>query len=283
MVRELPIGAEVECDLSVPLSTEDQERLRELFRRHYLLLFRNQHLSPDEHRRVGLYLGPVPEDYEGEAGVMVIALDGLLGAAELSFHSDLSFAEQPHFGVSLYALEIEPEEATFTEFAHAIRAYRSLPDEMKHRLEGLEAQHVFPADTTGRSTSEQRQPDFPSATRPVVWPHHATGEPILYVNYQATVRIVGLPQDESDQLLEQLFAHLYSSAHRYSHPWRNGDLIFWDNRALQHARGDQSQVHKRNLQRLTLDDKTFMERFGDFIMRYSASLRDDPALTNLVN
>ncbi|MCU1397134.1 MAG: taurine dioxygenase [Acidimicrobiales bacterium] len=283
VVRELPIGVEVGGDLSAPLSDEDRQQLLALFRKHHLLLFRNQSLSPEQHRSVALALGPVPEDTPMETGVNQIALDGLLGTSELSFHSDLSFAERPHFGVSLHAIEIEPEEATSTEFVDAVRACRTLPDELRQQIVGLEAQHIFPADTTGRSTAAQRQPDFPTATRSVIWDHHATGEPILYVNYQATARIVGLPEPDSDALLEQLFAHLYAPANRYSHLWRTGDVIFWDNRALQHARGDQSKVVKRTLQRLTLDEQTFMEQFGDFITRYSATMREDPALTKLLS
>jgi taurine dioxygenase len=278
MVRELPIGAEVEADLSQPLSTAAQAELARLFDEHYLLLFRGQKLSPEEHRRVAEHLGPVPDDYDGEPGVVEIALDGILGAAELSFHSDLSYDAQPHFGVSLHALDIEPEEGTSTEFVHAVRAYHALPAGTKERLQNLDAMHAFPGTTTGRSLSDSWLAEVPCATHPVVWPHYRSGDPVLYVNFQATAKILGVPEADSADLLDELFSTLYSPANTYSHRWRTGDVIFWDNRALQHARGNQSSVRRRTLQRLTLDTMTFLERYQDFVTRFAQRLSEDPAV-----
>jgi taurine dioxygenase len=282
VIRQLPIGVEVAGDLSESLSDEAQADLARLFEQHYLLLFRGQRLSPDDHRRVALHLGPVPDDYQGEPGVVEIALDGILGAAELSFHSDLSYDAQPHFGVSLHALEIDPEESTSTEFVHAVRAYRSLTVETRERIHGFNAVHAFPGTTTGRSLPESWLAEVPTATHPVVWPHHRTSEPVLYVNFQATAKIVELSDAASAELLEELFTALYSPANAYSHRWRTGDVIFWDNRALQHARGDQSSVRRRTLQRLTLDTMTFLERYQEFVTRLADRLSEDPAVASTV-
>jgi taurine dioxygenase len=53
-----------------------------------------------------------------------------------------------------------------------------------------------------------------------------------------TARIEGLSDDESEALLEELFAHLYRPEAVFEHDWRQGDLVVWDNLAAQHARGN---------------------------------------------
>jgi taurine dioxygenase len=77
-----------------------------------------------------------------------------------------------------------------------------------------------------------------STTAAVGHRHPRTGRKILYVSQGMTKEIVGLPHGESEDLLEQLFAHLYSPPNVWQYEWRNGDLIIWDNLAVQHARSD---------------------------------------------
>jgi taurine dioxygenase len=60
---------------------------------------------------------------------------------------------------------------------------------------------------------------------------------MLYVSQQVTIEILGLSSEENEELLEELFAHLYVPEHVIQHDWRTGDLVVWDNRAVQHARG----------------------------------------------
>ena len=67
--------------------------------------------------------------------------------------------------------------------------------------------------------------------------HPRTGQTILYISQMNTSEIVELSHDESEELLELLFAHLYGPENTYEHDWRNGDLVAWDNQAIQHARG----------------------------------------------
>ena len=75
-----------------------------------------------------------------------------------------------------------------------------------------------------------------STTKPVGFQHPRTGRTILYVSQMMTSEIAGLPFDESEELLETLFSYLYDPAHSWQHDWRNGDLVLWDNLAVQHAR-----------------------------------------------
>ena len=89
------------------------------------------------------------------------------------------------------------------------------------------------------------------AHHPVVLTHPVTGDEVLYVNEMQTERINELEPEESDELIATLFAHLYSGEFTYEHRWRMGDLIVWDNVAVQHARREPSEG-PRTLQRVTL-------------------------------
>jgi alpha-ketoglutarate-dependent taurine dioxygenase len=76
----------------------------------------------------------------------------------------------------------------------------------------------------------------PSTVTPIERRHPRTGETILYICEQMTQEVVGVDPDESERLLEQLFLHMYDPANRLDHHWRRGDLVVWDNLAIQHAR-----------------------------------------------
>jgi alpha-ketoglutarate-dependent taurine dioxygenase len=75
-----------------------------------------------------------------------------------------------------------------------------------------------------------------SVTTLVGHTHPRTGRTLLYVSQMNTREIVELPHDESEELIEALSAHLYDPAHVFEHGWRQGDLVAWDNLAVQHAR-----------------------------------------------
>jgi alpha-ketoglutarate-dependent taurine dioxygenase len=83
-----------------------------------------------------------------------------------------------------------------------------------------------------------------------LWSHRTTGEPILAVWQQQTDALLPLPDDESTELLHALFAHLYRPEHVMVHRWQPGDLLLWDNHALQHARPDVGVDEPRTLRRV---------------------------------
>jgi taurine dioxygenase len=91
-----------------------------------------------------------------------------------------------------------------------------------------------------------------SVIREAVIPHYRTGEPILYVARASTARVVGLAQSESRALLDAVLRVLYDEAHILTHHWRTGDLVIWDNMALQHARPSLKSGVRRTLQRVMI-------------------------------
>ncbi len=243
-----PFGLEVRFDLSRGLSPQDGATLKDLFYKHKLLLFRGQTLTRDEQFGVLEHIGPVdrasPLDY-------VMPDDPVLGTRHLAFHSDMHFAPFPAEGVSLLALDVE-EQPTYTAFVDAADAWRRLPADVKQRLEGKRSVR---AATPGVYEDELPY-DLPegmhSMEREVVMVHPETGEPIVYVARCSTSRIVGLGREESSELLHRLYDTIYDEAHMLKHWWRDGDLLIWDNLALQHARPSIEGITRRKLQRVTI-------------------------------
>jgi alpha-ketoglutarate-dependent taurine dioxygenase len=155
----------------------------------------------------------------------------------LQFHSDTMWSDQPFEVLSLYGVEIEDPVAP-TMFVSTVEAWDTLPAQLRNRVEGLTALHtageVRRGDLTDVLVSTVHR--APSTSAPIGKCHPRTGRTILYACEQMTKEIVGLEADESERLLEQLFAHLYDPAKQWDHHWRKGDLVVWDNLAIQHAR-----------------------------------------------
>jgi taurine dioxygenase len=158
----------------------------------------------------------------------------------LLFHSDMMWSDHTFQVLSLYAVEVEQPVAP-TIFASGTKGWETLPDELRARAERLSAVQGHNEQERARAADD---PDvlvttFENAqtrTTPVGLSHPRTGNTVLYVSQQMTREIDGLAPDESEALLDDLFAHLYREGALYEHEWRNHDLVAWDNIAIQHAR-----------------------------------------------
>jgi len=258
-----PFGVEVELDVAQPLAPGVVDELKQLYDAHHLLMFRNQQLShPQQIDFVSHFGPPLLSQQDGVGYISNQPGQGGLGDVELAFHSDLAFNEEPFLGISLHAIDVENERSS-TRYVDSCQGYRSLPPGLKARLDGLHALHVMPSDLASHN-GEEVPNENPRAVHPLVMPHPRTGEPILYINLNQTARLVELEPEESAQLLQALFDHMYRPEHIYEHRWRMGDLVLWDNLATQHARGDVSNVGRRTLQRAVLARKGFFEQNPQF-------------------
>lgn len=259
--RALPtIGAQADIDLSRPLDPGGQQALRDLLFEHGLLVFRDQSLSDADQTRVLGYFGQVLVE---EGGHREIAVDGNLGACRLLFHSDLAFTREPFKLLSLYGIDVD-EGRTSTLFASGTRVLDRLPADLRRRLDGLQATTVIPPSQTQRAVQYETPAFFPQITQPAIIAHPVTGAPILFAFEMQTSRIEGLDPEDSEALLHELFGHLYAPENVYEHVWRNGDLVIWDNIALQHARPDQAATPRRRLRRVAVADKTFFQLCPQF-------------------
>ncbi len=235
-------------DLRHQLADATSDRLRELLWERGLLLFRGQDLDPDDQARlVGLFGTVAPMGSEGRMYSILTNVGSAqaTGESRLPFHSDLTYTPAPYDIISLAGMEVEGPAAP-TRFASTAAGYAALPDGLKARIDGLTNVHVhFHFDgldfvkTDLRALPEQAEyataDDFPRQSWPVVVRHRKTGVPTLFVS-QWFSHIEGLGEDESDRLLEDLFGYLYRPANVYEHEWSVGDVIVWDNLAIQHER-----------------------------------------------
>jgi alpha-ketoglutarate-dependent taurine dioxygenase len=142
--------------------------------------------------------------------------------------------------LSLYGVEVE-QPASPTIFASTVHAWKTLPDELGAKVDGLSAVQGHAEGERARAGDD---PDvlittfenLPTRITPIGYTHPRTGETLLYVSQQMTPSIVGLSPADSEALLEELFDHLYRPEFLYEHDWRTNDLVAWDNIAMQHAR-----------------------------------------------
>lgn len=265
------IGAEVRgIDLTDPLDTQTITAIEEAWAENIVLLFRGQELGLEEHTRFASYFGTVAKHFrpkeirnEGkELGPNVMLVSnvrengrpiGSIPDGEMMFHSDTPYVERPDKYTTLCALEI-PAEGGNTIFANCYLAANTLPDAVKERLSGRKAVHVFEYGAVTKTKKfNRKQGRF--WEQPVFRKHPVTGLTSLYVSELMTEEIVGLPKDESDQLLDFLFRHQRQQCFQYEHIWQKGDLLAWDNRCSIHARTDFSRSERRTLRRLTIEDE----------------------------
>src|SRR5262249_19293765 len=144
---------------------------------------------------------------------------GALPDGEMHFHTDQCHQERPAKASMLYALEV-PSTGGNTLFANAYKAYETLPEAVKRRIDGRKALNAYDYDRAATKRGTQLGDGVPCYAHPVVRTHPATGRKALYVNRLMTVRIEGMPQAESDELLDFLFDHQEQRRFVYEHVWR---------------------------------------------------------------
>lgn len=264
-VRELSpaFGAEISgLAPQAPLDPETCEALRDVFDRRGLLLFRNFEIDHAYQVHLATMLirkehvadpsRPNRAPVEDNFYISNKRPNSAVPFGRLQFHSDTMWAEKPFEALSLYAVDVE-QPVVPTTFVSAVRAWSTLPDELRARVDGLQVLHtageVRRGDLTDVTVTTVERP--PSTSTPIGRRHPRTGDTILYICEQMTKEVVGMAPDESERLLEELFAHLYDPPHRWNHSWQNNDLIIWDNEAIQHARPNvQSDGPARTLRKV---------------------------------
>ncbi|SDP25482.1 taurine dioxygenase [Ralstonia sp. 25mfcol4.1] len=270
------LGAEViGLDLDQPLSADDFRRIHRAHLDHHVVVFRDQRITPAQQIAFSRRFGPLQihvlhqfqlADHPEILIVSNVLKDGKpigLGDAGHFWHSDLSYKETPSLGSLLHAIEL-PAEGGDTLFANMHAAYDGLPAALKQKIEGLTAEHTYLARY---AELQKRSPWRPNLTpeqiaqvepvvHPVVRTHPETGRRALFVSEHFTTKIVGLPDDESRALLDELFAHSVRPEYVYRHQWREHDLVFWDNRSLLHLAAGTPDHLRRVMFRTTIEGDT---------------------------
>ncbi|HJQ57438.1 MAG TPA: TauD/TfdA family dioxygenase [Vineibacter sp.] len=172
------------------------------------------------------------------------------------WHTDSSFKRTPAKCSLLYAKAVPPIGGC-TEFADLRAAYDALPDDSKRRIEGLVAEHsIFTsrAKTGYGNFSQEERDQLPPVPQVVVRTHPGSKRKTLYLASHAG-RILGMDEEEGRKLLAELIAHATQRQFVYTHRWRVGDLVMWDDRCTMHrGRPFDDLAHKRSVQRTTVAD-----------------------------
>jgi taurine dioxygenase len=263
-----------DLDLSQRLTDAEQERVVQALGRHGVLCFSRQTLTSrqlhDFSSRFGtleINVGGMFQDPELPEVMILsnIVRDGKpigIGDAGQDWHTDMSYRDVMGFVNVLYGLKIPRRDGKAlggTEFSNMQAAYEALPQDIKHRLDGMTATHDFEKfwenmrqnHASGRPalTEEQRR-RRPAVVHPVFLTHPITGKKSLYTNIGYTIRINELPEKESDEMLDFLFRHQLEERFRYTHEWNENDLLIWDNlgtihRAIADYRPDEIRLMRR--------------------------------------
>jgi taurine dioxygenase len=258
------LGAEIGgVDLREELADRTFAQIRDAWHRHLVILLREQELSEADEVRFAERFGPpavihTKEYVRNHPAVMLISNIredgkpiGALPDGEMQFHSDQCHQERPAMASLLYAIEV-PSKGGNTLFANQYKAYETLPDAIKRRIDGRKALNAYDYHTAAMKRGTQLAEGVPCYAHPVVRTHPATGRKALYVNRLMTVRIEDMREPESDKLLNLLFDHQEQREFVYEHVWRPGDLLMWDNRCVLHARTDFSPDERRLMRRVTI-------------------------------
>lgn len=263
------IGAEIGgLDVDRPLTTAEGELLRAAWLRFKVVFFRDQDISHESHVRLGRFFGeleghPVIPSVEGYPEILKIeGVEGVQLTAETlapfqaynKWHTDVTFREKPSITSILRARHLPPLGGD-TMWADTVAAYAGLPQPVKDRIAGLEAEHDIVRSFGGRVSEEKRAQlarDFPPVRHPVVRSHPETSEKILYVNYTFTSRIIGLPEEESDSMLRLLFDRIKVPEYQVRFRWTPNAIGIWDNRSTQHYAVGDYWPEYRLLERVTV-------------------------------
>lgn len=273
------LGAEISgVDLRNELTPETLATIKDAWHRHLVILFRNQVLSEEDQIRFARHFGVLqrrgrPAEARNEASrlkypevTMLVSnirengkLIGSLADGEMQFHSDFCYMEKPAMGTFLYAMEI-PAQGGDTLFLNMYKAYETLPDPLKSRIEGRNALNAYHYESVTREINGAKLDlgAHRQYAQPMVRTHPQTRRKALYVNRLMTFTVEGLDKAEGGALLEELFDHMEQDQFIYAHKWRVGDLILWDNRCTLHARTDFSDRERRLLRRHVVEgDRAF--------------------------
>ena len=177
---------------------------------------------------------------------------GGLGDAEATWHSDMTYVEVPPPASVLLGVEI-PQNGGDTYFADQRAALASLPDDLRQRIDGLSIKHNAAHDSVGNlrpgfeAFDDPRE--APGAVHPIIRKHNETGETCLYLGRREWAYIPGLPLEESEALLDELWSYAIPAGFVVEQNWTPGDVIIWDNRRCLHKRTSIDPSQRRLLLR----------------------------------
>jgi taurine dioxygenase len=269
-----PFIAAVEgINLAAPLDDATFKAILDAWVTYPVLMFPDQDLDSDAQQvfaeRFGRLVGRTrPKGERGKEAqdnpyMMLVSNvrddDGTaLGAGDypLPFHTDGCFNPVPSLATFLYGIEV-PGQGGETLFVDMNEVYDALTPATQERLLGLRGvnYHTFsyerydPESAGGRPITEV----VTNAVHPMVISHPLSNKPIVYANRHNTYDIAGMERAAAQPILDEIFTAIEQPARLYTHKWRVGELVMWDNRAVQHARAACLPEERRMLRRFAVE------------------------------
>ena len=278
------LGAEVRgVDLSRALETAERAAILDAWHAHLVLLFRDQHLSDEDLLRLaevfggaqvagsrGYYVkagyGTKSGRISKHPGISIVSnldengnpvtVHSGTGSLPLTYHTDNSYVETPPKGSLLYGLQTPVEGGGDTSFVNQYETYDALSEPMKKRLLTLHIRHDNSRNTAGGTRPTAKRPttreEVDGPIHPIVRKHPDTGRNALYLGRRyasPSSYIVELAQDESEDLLDELWAHATQEKYVWTQVWTPKDTIIWDNRCTMHTRSKVDHTQPREMHR----------------------------------
>lgn len=243
------IGAEVTgIDLSRPVDMETRLTLNKAVVENIALVIRDQNFTPRQFLAAASLFGEPMEPNDLDHSIPGLPFvhevssrrrkaDGTAEKFGARWHTDHTHEEFPPKHTALYALEL-PANGGGTSFVNMQAGYRSLPEEIRLRIEGMKTVNVVFGSAAKYEVSDRANYRSNRNVAPILQPlvrtHPDTGGKALYFHPKKTENIVGMKPDESQALLDRLLIHALKPEFIYTHHWRRGDMLIWDNRSALH-------------------------------------------------
>lgn len=267
---DAPIGADVlDIDLA-DISDADFEEIRRAWLRWGVLRFRHQQLTDETLKVFGARFGELEYAPHGKvtseelakipnpyvATISNIVENGKpiggLSNLETSWHTDMSYIEQPPTASLLYAVEV-PQHGGETSFCCMRTALVDLPVELRKQCADLKIKHDAAHDSIGKLRRGHKRFDSateaPGVYHPALIAHPETQESALFLGRRQFAYIEGLTLNESDALLDAIWEHVAQAHQCWTQRWKKGDLVVWDNRVVMHRRASFPNTERRLMRR----------------------------------
>jgi taurine dioxygenase len=259
------IGAEIRgLDLRQPLTAEQFEALNAAFVRHEVLLFRDQDITLEQQMDFGRLFGdlsihPFSPNLDDKREVIVLdySADNPPALTD-QWHADETFRAAPP-ALTILRAKVVPEYGGDTLFASMSAAYTGLSERMKQYIHGLEAIHdfkpwrpLFTSSEAHQAKLRELEREYPNPAHPLVRIHPISGRRILNVNAQFTVKIKGMKDDESQMILQYLYARAQTPEYQLRVKWAPNTVVMWDNRSTQHYAPHDYYPQRRTMNRVTV-------------------------------
>lgn len=267
-------GALIEgVDLTIPLSDEVVEQIREAWGEHHVIIFKNQQLSDDDIERVSSYFGdlaidPFVTSIPGRKHMISIQREADETSAIFAdiWHADWTFKANPPFATCLYSIEIPPVGGD-TLFANQTMALDEMPEELRNKIENQLAIHsakmgYSKKGSYGDKFESKSMEVIPSdealetQEHPFIITHPISGKKSIYGSAIAyIIGISDMPQKEAMSIIMELQRWQVQEKFVYAHKWEKDMLVMWDNRSVLHKATGGFEGYRRELHRTTISEK----------------------------